>query len=337
VIRFSEAVLPGHPDKRCDAVAEAVVQAALAVDPEAYAQIEAGIWCDRLWLSGGYAVRGGAVLDVESIATDTLDAIARAVDPLRPRDPWVVTNAVCRYDVDPTVWTRHVNDQAIVIGWAGYDANVDWLPPEHFLALAFRDALWDACRGGALARCGPDGKLLVRLREDDDGWVLEHVLVTLEHPEETSVFELAGRVAAVLAAKYGGLRRKDPRWRTTWSEVELLVNPNGPLSDAGSRKDNGQTGRKLVMDYYGPRVPLGGGAIYGKDPRHVDRFGARVAREVAIEAVKRGARECLVRAAYAPNVPEPLDVVIDCDGAMADGSFPPAAGFSFAAVARQWG
>ena len=329
MIRFSEAVLPGHPDKQCDAVAEAIVQAALAVDPEAYVQVEAGIWCDRLWLSGGYAVRGvevddcvgigdggprrAATLDVERIAIDTLDAIAHAVDPSRPRDAWVVTNAVCRYDVDPTRWTRHVNDQAIVIGWAGYDAKVNWLPPEHFLALAFRDALWDACRGGPLARCGPDGKLLVRLREDDDGWELEHVLVTLEHPEDTSVFELAGRVAEVLGAKYAALKRADHRWGARWSAVELLVNPNGPLSDAGSRKDNGQTGRKLVMAYYGPRVPLGGGAIYGKDPRHVDRFGARAAREIALDAVRRGARECLVRAAFAPNVPEPLDVVVECD------------------------
>jgi len=92
------------------------------------------------------------------------------------------------------------------------------------------------------------------------------------------------------------------------------VNPNGPLSDAGSRKDNGQTGRKLVMDYYGPRVPLGGGAIYGKDPMHVDRFGARRARELAVDAVKRGAGECLVRAVYAPNVPGPLDVQVEASG-----------------------
>ena len=96
-----------------------------------------------------------------------------------------------------------------------------------------------------------------------------------------------------------------------WAEVEVLVNPNGPLSDAGSRKDNGQTGRKLVMDYYGPRVPLGGGAIYGKDPMHVDRFGARQAREMAIDAVKQGAGECLVRAVYAPNLAEPLDVQVE--------------------------
>jgi len=93
-----------------------------------------------------------------------------------------------------------------------------------------------------------------------------------------------------------------------------MVNPNGPLSDAGSRKDNGQTGRKLVMDYYGPRVPIGGGAIYGKDPMHVDRFGARKAREMAVEAVKKGAAECQVRAVYAPNVAGPLDVQVEVPG-----------------------
>jgi len=313
MIRVSEAVLPGHPDKLCDFVAESIVQAALAVDPEAYAQIEAGIWCDRLWLSGGYAARG-APLDVERIAIEALESIARAVNPDAKVEPWQVTNAVCRYDVEPTRWSRHVNDQAIVIGWAGYDAKVRWLPPEHFLALEFRDALWEACCGGELARCGPDGKLIVRLREDDDGFCLEHVLVTLEHPEALSVRALAEGVDAVLSRRYDSLRAADRRWSARWRDVDPLVNPNGPLSDAGSRKDNGQTGRKLVMDYYGPRVPIGGGAIYGKHPTHVDRFGARVARELAIDAVKRGAGECLVRAVYAPNVAEPLDVQVEVAG-----------------------
>jgi S-adenosylmethionine synthetase len=313
MIRVSEAVLPGHPDKLCDLVAESIVQAAIAVDIDAYAQIEAGIWCDQLWLSGGYAARGPA-LDVEKIATDALDSIARAVRPDAPRKQWQITNAVCRYEVDPTQWSRHVNDQAIVIGWAGLDAKVNYLPPEHFLVLEFRDALWAACRGGELARCGPDGKLIVRLREDTEGFALEHVLVTLEHPESVGVIVLAERVSSVLAERYAALRRSDGRWTAQWAEVELLVNPNGPLSDAGSRKDNGQTGRKLVMDYYGPRVPLGGGAIYGKHPTHVDRFGARRARELAIEAVKQGASECLVRATYAPNVSEPIGVHVEVTG-----------------------
>ena len=73
MIRVSEAVLPGHPDKLCDFVAESLVQAVLMVDPDAYAQIEAGIWCDQLWLSGGYAARGEP-LDVVHIATEALDA-----------------------------------------------------------------------------------------------------------------------------------------------------------------------------------------------------------------------------------------------------------------------
>ena len=313
MIWVSEAVLPGHPDKLCDFVAESLVQAVLMVDPDAYAQIEAGIWCDQLWLSGGYAARGEP-LDVVHIATEALDSIAGAVDPHARLTPWRVTNAVCRYEADPTQWSRHVNDQAIVIGWAGYDAKVQFRPPEHYLALEVRNALWDACCGGELARCGPDGKLIVRLREDADGFALEHVLVTLEHPEALSVLELAQRVNAVLARIYRRLCGEDARWVAKWSDVEVLVNPNGPLSNAGSRKDNGQTGRKLVMDYYGPRVPLGGGAIYGKHPSHVDRFGARQTRRLAVQAVERGADECLLRATYAPNVPEPIDVMVHTSG-----------------------
>ena len=101
MIRVSEAVLPGHPDKLCDFVAESLVQAALAVDGEAYAQIEAAIWCDQLWLSGGYAARGAA-LDVERIAVEALDSIARAVNPACKARP--VAGDERRLPV--RVWTR---------------------------------------------------------------------------------------------------------------------------------------------------------------------------------------------------------------------------------------
>ena len=79
MIRYSEAVLPGHPDKLCDHVAERLVEATMALDPEGYCQFEAGIWCEHLWLSGGYAVRGAAGIDVERVATASLDGVARAV------------------------------------------------------------------------------------------------------------------------------------------------------------------------------------------------------------------------------------------------------------------
>ena len=86
----------------------------------------------------------------------------------------------------------------------------------------------------------------------------------------------------------------------------------GPLFEAGSDGDNGQTGRKLVMDFYGPRVPIGGGALSGRHLTHID--GAYAAREAAVRAVRSGADECLVRLAYAPNHIEPIDVFYKMSG-----------------------
>lgn len=77
---------------------------------------------------------------------------------------------------------------------------------------------------------------------------------------------------------------------------------------------NGQTGRKLVADYYGPRIPIGGGALFGKHWTHIDRIGARAGRRAAIEAVQSGAQECLLRIAYAPGIDSPLDVVTEMIG-----------------------
>ena len=94
----------------------------------------------------------------------------------------------------------------------------------------------------------------------------------------------------------------------------MLVNPNGPLLNGGSLGDNGQTGRKLVVDYYGPRVPIGGGALSGKDLSHIDRAAAYAARHAALHAVWSGARECRVTLAYAPNSDLPLDLTYEMDG-----------------------
>ena len=130
----------------------------------------------------------------------------------------------------------------------------------------------------------------------------------------TCAVELTCKVQATLAACYGRFQRDDSRWRAKWQEVAVCVNPNGPYFRAGSDGDNGQTGRKLVMDYYGPRVPIGGGALSGKHPAHVDRLAAYVARQAAIHAVRTGSKECLIRLAYAPNCNGPLEVIWEMEG-----------------------
>ena len=101
--------------------------------------------------------------------------------------------------------------------------------------------------------------------------------------------------------------------RASFEDIEVLINPNGPLLNGGSLGDNGQTGRKLVVDYYGPRVPIGGGALSGKDLSHIDRAAGYAARQAALHAVHAGARECRVTLAYAPNRDLPLEVIYEMD------------------------
>jgi S-adenosylmethionine synthetase len=138
--------------------------------------------------------------------------------------------------------------------------------------------------------------------------------VTLQHLADFDMVELSSRVSRVVGKEYEALRAGDSRWALPWEQVELCVNPNGPLINGGSDGDNGQTGRKLAMDYYGPRIPIGGGAIFGKDLAHIDRAGAYETRRIAIEAVRSGATECKVVACYAPNTDEPLDVAFEVEG-----------------------
>jgi S-adenosylmethionine synthetase len=194
------------------------------------------------------------------------------------------------------------------------DSKTGYLPPEHYLAHAFREGLIDACRGGPLTGQGPDGKLLVRLRDEDDRWSLEHVLVTIQQTASTSAMDIAAATIGVLRNVYSDPQDRDRRWRSDWRDVAVMVNPNGPLVEAGSDGDNGQTGRKLVMDFYGPRVPIGGGALSGKHLTHIDRIAAYAAREAAMRAVRSGADECLVRLAYAPNHIEPIDIFYEMSG-----------------------
>jgi S-adenosylmethionine synthetase len=140
---------------------------------------------------------------------------------------------------------------------------------------------------------------------------VEQILVTLQQRADVSLLELTGWIADDLRDAYDAVRRRDRRWSVGFADIELLINPNGPLLNGGSDGDNGQTGRKLVVDYYGPRVPIGGGALSGKDLSHIDRAGAYAAREAAVHAVQTGAGECRITLAYAPNRDLPLDVVYE--------------------------
>jgi S-adenosylmethionine synthetase len=313
MIRMSEVVLPGHPDRFCDQVADAIVRACYEVDPRAYCQVEVSAWSDHLFLTGGIVTRRPLVKSLPDIARQVGLEVGyvpgSAIDATR----YQVTDVVCQDRCDPRTWTDRVNDQCITVGWAGFDARVGWLPPEHFLAQTLGAAIAESCRAGRLAGEGPDGKLLVRLREHSEGWQVEHVLVTLQQREQTPFVDMAAALGAEIRGAYAALQRSDARWRSAPEDITLLINPNGPLINGGSDGDNGQTGRKLAVDYYGPRVAIGGGALAGKDLSHIDRAAAYAARQAAVHAVATGARECRIVLAYAPNVDAPLEVHYEMD------------------------
>lgn len=314
MIRFAEAVLPGHPDKFCDQVADAIVAEALAADPCAFAQIEVAVWSDRAWLSGRIETRRPLERAPAELLIQT--GLALGFDEKNWIDArrYHVTDTICREIDDPREWRAICDDQSIVVGYAGYDYRTRWLPPEQFLVHWFREALWSACRDRQLQGCGPDGKLLISLREEPSGWHLERVLVTIQHRESPNLLDIGAGIQSTLCAAYEVLQQSDPRWCARWREVDLTVNPNGPYVRGGSDGDNGQTGRKLVVDYYGPRIPIGGGALSGKHPAHIDRMAAYAARDAAIHAVITGARQCTIQLIYAPNRDEPLEVVWHLDG-----------------------
>ena len=314
MIRISEMVLPGHPDKFCDQIADAVIAECVGIDADAYGQVEVAAWSDRVWLTGGMCTRRPLEKSLRDIVVETGLAIGYGPGNRIDANHYQVTSTLCVEVGDPARYTRHVNDQAIVIGWAGYDVRTRFLPPEHFLAHLFADALASACAGGELDGQGPDGKLMVRMREEGDRWTLEHLLVTLQQREGAVFMELCRAIALTVRQAYEALQAIDPRWCAPWQDIALMLNPNGPMVDAGSEGDNGQTGRKLAVDFYGPRIPVGGGALSGKHMSHIDRIGAYAAREAALRAVLSGARECLVRLAWAPNVPQPQEVTYAMEG-----------------------
>lgn len=327
MIRTSEAVLRGHPDKFCDQVADRILYHAYERDPEAYGQIEVAVWSDQVFLTGATVTRE----PLESVFADVVRTVGletgytpgNSIDANR----YQVHDHVCRQVRDPREWTRHINDQAIVIGWAGYDAATRFLSPEHFLAHRLREALDAACAYGCqLEGHGPDGKLVVQLDETPALrgkpaiWRIPTILVTLQQKPGLGIIDFQRKVSSVVLETLRDVAETDRRWRFDRSTSRLLINPNGPFYDGGSNSDNGQTGRKLVMDYYGPRIPLGGGALSGKDLSHIDRAGAYATRRACIEAVENGAKEALVRVTYAPGVAGPLDVT----WSFTDGGRPPA-------------
>ena len=334
-LTVAEWVLPGHPDKLCDAVADRLVGEMLRIDRRPQCGIEVACCFDRVFVTGLIAglsesAGGDSWFDEQGRTKPGTDLIASAVraayagagyDALWAPDPagLVVDASALRIEARNEEWRSLrtlSDDQAICVGYAQDTPGTLHLPGAHWLARRIAREL-HARRNAPEAEdwirtaIGPDAKVIVR---GDEGaelrFVPRSVSISLHHAEDAD-WRLLRRFAegAVAAACAPG------------PVPELEFNGAGMFVCGGPMGDNGTTGKKLVMDAYGPGVPIGGGAWSGKDPCKPDRVGGWLARQLALELVRGGrARQALVQLEYRPNDEAPSSIAACLDGRWADAS-----------------
>lgn len=280
-----ESVTSGHPDKICDQISDAVLDACLAEDPQSRVAVETFGSHGLLVIGGELTTR--ADIDPEEIARSTYRAIGHE-DELQ-----VVSNIVAQSpDIAQGVDTGGAGDQGIMYGYAT-EETPEFLPRGVVLAHKLAHGLEALRRSGAVPWLKPDGKSQVTM----EGRRVRTVLVSCQHDKGVSQDEIRATLIHKLIGPVAG----------DLDGVEVLVNPTGTFVRGGFAADTGLTGRKLMVDTYGGFVPHGGGCFSGKDPTKVDRSAAYMARFAAKNIVANSlARRALVSVAYAIGRAEPL-------------------------------
>lgn len=273
MIRTAECITPKHPDKICDRISDAILDACLEQDSNTRAAIET---------MGGH----GIITVTGELTTNAYVDIPSVVKRVYGKDIGVQTNIVKQSNfIAQGVDSGGAGDQGIMVGYA-CNENEEMIPQELYLAR-------DLCK--KIYEVYPfDGKTQITL---DDG-------------------EIKTIVASFQNAPDYSLEQIIFDWLDNETDgIEIHCNPAGDWSQGGFDADAGVTGRKLVVDNYGPRVPIGGGAFSGKDSSKVDRSAAYMARRIAVDFLKQSkAKEVYVYLAYAIGYDKPVQATAIVDG-----------------------
>ena len=310
---IAEFVLPGHPDKLCDAVVDGIVQFIRERDPLGQCGLEAACVFDQIFLTGRIASYQHVLdeLDVNAIVRDTyrtagygIDAAGYKWGPI-PEDI-KVTTAFCKgpFEEDEREYRHLSDDQAICIGYANQLEETNFLPPAHWLANKIGKRLFELRVSKGAGQIGPDAKVIVRIETDGIRWQPKHVSVSLNHHIGSDWLLLRRIIEEAVESSCSGKQLP-----------EIEFNGAGMFVAGGPNGDNGLSGKKLVIDAYGPTVPIGGGAWSGKDLNKVDRLGGYLARQLALKALEgRDNQNALVTLEYIPGCDAPVRVDVLLDG-----------------------
>ena len=340
----SESVTEGHPDKICDQVSDAILDAILAKEAEleasgyvapngAPARVEnVRCACETFVTTGTVIVAGEirteAYVDVQTIARDVIRRIGydRAkygfdcetcgvLNLIHEQSPDIAQGVDESFDAQAGRTTDPIDavgagDQGMMFGYASDETDV-LMPMPIYLAQRMSERLAAVRKSGELDYLRPDGKTQVTVRYEDDRPVeVSAIVVSTQHDATITDMGLIKRdvtehvIAPVLDAQ-----------SIKWDEADIYVNPTGRFVVGGPMGDTGLTGRKIIVDTYGGMGRHGGGAFSGKDCTKVDRSAAYAARWVAKNVVAAGlAHKCEVELAYAIGVSHPLSVLVDTKG-----------------------
>lgn len=305
----SESVCAGHPDKICDQISDAVLDAALLKDKNSRVAVETLVTKNYVVMAGEVSTK--VVLDYKQIASSTIRKLGYTDPQLKFTDisPVVVKIHTQSPEIAVGVDELGAGDQGMMFGYACTE-TAELMPLPISIAHRLAEAIDSARITKKIPYLRPDGKTQVTIRyENGKAMDVETLVLAVPHEEETNLTTVKKDLIKHVVMPILDL------YKLKINEDEVIVNGTGVWHIGGPASDTGVTGRKIIVDTYGGMARVGGGAFSGKDPTKVDRSGAYAARYMAKNIVAAGlADRCEVRLAYFIGAKKPLMQEVDTFG-----------------------
>lgn len=312
ILFTSESVSEGHPDKICDQVSDAVLDAVLADDPMGRVACEC-------YASTGLIVVGGEIttetyIDLPQLVRRVIREIGYTKAEYRfDSESCAVINVINRQspDIAMGVDTGGAGDQGMMFGYA-VNETPEYMPAALMYSHQLMSTIADIRKNNItlMPYLRPDAKAQVTLEYNDDGSIkrVDTVVISTQHDPDTEQSKIVSDVHEYVIKKVIPSSLLD-------DSTAYHINPTGKFEIGGPHGDTGLTGRKIIVDTYGGKAPHGGGAFSGKDPTKVDRSAAYATRHLAKNIVAAGiARECTIQVSYAIGVTNPVSLLVNTHG-----------------------